>query len=143
MILMKLIMQQKLNLNNNNYVTCPQPTIAVNNSHISTAPEIRAHEADNHASLSELSEIDFTQHYDGDEDDDSYESPGSRSIDSNDGNYCKAITCLHPAAEILDWVGCDNCPDWFHIQCIGLATKPNENDKFYCVKCEIANRITD
>lgn len=71
--------------------------------------------------------------------DDVYDSAGSRSVDSADGNYCKATVCVHPPARIRDWVGCDGCQDWFHIQCVGLATTPLDNEQYLCINCDQEN----
>ena len=51
--------------------------------------------------------------------------------------YC-IPTCTDPGG---DMVGCDNddCVTgggWFHLQCVGLATTPDESKQWYCATCE-------
>ncbi|KAF7987558.1 hypothetical protein HCN44_003421 [Aphidius gifuensis] len=53
--------------------------------------------------------------------DSDYDSAGSRSIDSADGHYCKVVVC--PRSKLVNWVGCQNCPDWFHSECVGITKR--------------------
>ena len=32
-----------------------------------------------------------------------------------------------------DWIGCDVCPKWFHYQCVGLDSIPD--DTWLCPYC--------
>jgi len=34
--------------------------------------------------------------------------------------------------EVENWVGCENCPQWFHFGCAGIITAP---DKYLCYEC--------
>ena len=34
--------------------------------------------------------------------------------------------------EVENWVGCENCPRWFHFGCAGITTAP---DECLCYEC--------
>ena len=41
-----------------------------------------------------------------------------------------------PAEEEQQWVGCDKCNKWFHVQCAGLQNHDNlEDEDFICADC--------
>ncbi|KAK1155687.1 hypothetical protein AOXY_G27068 [Acipenser oxyrinchus oxyrinchus] len=39
--------------------------------------------------------------------------------------------------ETEDWIACDDCSLWFHLDCINPQHQPNDVDHsfFYCCKC--------
>ncbi|XP_026289475.1 CXXC-type zinc finger protein 1-like [Frankliniella occidentalis] len=45
--------------------------------------------------------------------------------------YCM---CRKPAGSRF-MIGCDNCDEWFHGNCIGVSPKQKLPDKWCCPKC--------
>lgn len=52
---------------------------------------------------------------------------------------CAACKWEHenfPSGEFVDWLQCNGCKEWFHIQCAGFTKKEIQKiGKFHCVKC--------
>ena len=50
-------------------------------------------------------------------------------------NYC---VCRRPYEGFM--IGCDECEEWYHGQCIGVSeSRADRVDKFVCVRCSIKN----
>lgn len=38
-------------------------------------------------------------------------------------------------------IGCDQCDDWYHWECVGITVPPSEEEQWFCVRC-IAKKKT-
>ena len=39
-----------------------------------------------------------------------------------------------------DQIGCDECDDWYHFQCVGLTQlQADKADKWLCIRCNLRN----
>jgi hypothetical protein len=39
-------------------------------------------------------------------------------------------------------VGCDNCDEWYHFQCVGLSqAQAEKSDKYICIRCSLKNSM--
>lgn len=66
---------------------------------------------------------------------DDYNSVDSRTVDSTDGNRCRAIVCLHPKERLTTWICCDLCDNWYHMVCVG-ADAGTAAGQYVCIMCE-------
>ena len=47
--------------------------------------------------------------------------------------HCSAFLCHEPSVDetgCVNWIQCDKCDDWFHLDCVGLLRSPAGN--FFC-----------
>ncbi|ESN91986.1 hypothetical protein HELRODRAFT_194466 [Helobdella robusta] len=75
----------------------------------------------------------------------------SSTVDSNNGSnstnnnweYCSFTGCLKPTGDKVNWVQCDLCEQWYHLECVGLDELPGEEEEFECQSCLLsANQST-
>ncbi|XP_059160426.1 proteoglycan 4-like isoform X1 [Physella acuta] len=52
-------------------------------------------------------------------------------------NLCSAKKCLNPTGTKVDWVMCDNCEQWYHVECVDCSIEviQKENVQFHCGLC--------
>ena len=43
--------------------------------------------------------------------------------------------CREPRGKGINWVMCDECEEWYHVQCVGITAKQAENEDFICQLC--------
>uniref|UniRef100_A0A914CWA2 PHD-type domain-containing protein n=1 Tax=Acrobeloides nanus TaxID=290746 RepID=A0A914CWA2_9BILA len=48
---------------------------------------------------------------------------------------CICPICSVEWKEGANMVACDTCDNWFHYECVGLTTNPDEDAPWYCKKC--------
>ena len=49
---------------------------------------------------------------------------------------CAANPCLRPPDLQIDWIQCNNCELWFHMDCIGVDPELVKiNEDFICKNC--------
>ncbi len=65
----------------------------------------------------------------------------------NDTRYshelCASLDCSHPKEAKNTWVQCEDCDDWYHLQCAGLKVKDakKRNTVYHC-GCNWNNKFT-
>ena len=63
----------------------------------------------------------------------------SDSSDDDECNEnCAASKCIQSDAENISWVECFSCNMWFHVHCVGLSSKSEDDLKkieFRCPEC--------
>lgn len=69
----------------------------------------------------------------------SNKSSTKRNVNMN-SNYdyeeCSAHPCLRPDGEnLIDWIMCDKCAQWFHQSCVGLDEAVEDDESYYCPYC--------
>ncbi|KAH7729930.1 Lysine-specific demethylase 5A [Aphelenchoides avenae] len=60
-------------------------------------------------------------------DDEVEEEAGSSTNDT-----CAHKNCRRPQSELINWVQCDNCEEWYHSLCILGTEKAVDEDEFHC-----------
>ena len=45
-------------------------------------------------------------------------------------------TCLMPET-YDDMIQCENCEEWYHMNCVGLSAPPKDNENWYCSLCRV------
>ena len=43
--------------------------------------------------------------------------------------------CREPRGKGINWVCCDKCEEWYHLQCVGITAKQAETEDFICQLC--------
>ena len=53
-----------------------------------------------------------------------------------DGNCCAASRCVRPDEELIDWIQCDDCDNWYHQTCVNIDPQEAEDlDRYSCPSC--------
>jgi len=64
------------------------------------------------------------------------ESSEEEDDDDDEDELCAVSVCGRPSGSEVDWVQCDSCELWFHMDCVGLGKDDvNEEEDYNCTKC--------
>ena len=56
--------------------------------------------------------------------------------DNARGDCCAASGCIVPDDELVDWIQCDDCDQWYHQACVHIDSREAENvDRYSCPLC--------
>ena len=61
----------------------------------------------------------------------------SEEILEEDEGECYVLNCLQPFADQISWVQCDQCQQWYHVTCVGIAWEYVEKlGNYICSNCQ-------
>eukprot|EP00039_Didymoeca_costata_P018008 m.331728 g.331728 ORF g.331728 m.331728 type:complete len:1565 (+) comp16789_c0_seq1:290-4984(+) len=70
-----------------------------------------------------------------------YGNPGDPKADHDSHKEAEELYCIcrQPYNDELVMILCDECNDWFHLECLGLTdAEINESEEYYCPSCQEA-----
>ena len=59
-------------------------------------------------------------------------------IDKKSSSKCQKCGGRYLKKHSKKWVGCDYCWRWWHFNCLGLASLPDEKEELKCPVCSEA-----
>ena len=62
------------------------------------------------------------------------------NVNSESDDVCAPSQCVRPLSDTIDWVQCDDCNKWFHIDCAKITKQLAEQiGHFSCQQCKREN----